>query len=169
MGPRLTWEELDCLQHLPLLGEVHHHVTHAVSGFGFQRQTEGWGHCHTALPQTKTQRMRHASLFNPLKDWRDTLVSVLYCSTTITNHYTELKYHTNYASTVPHKNINESWTDIHETYKLNWHCQRGDRLAHVPWETDTCLRQRGQVRWGRKGWDEMPEWWWKSVLQSDCI
>lgn len=47
-SPPLTRQELESLQHPPLLCKVHHEVAHVVADLGFERQPEGRGHCHTA-------------------------------------------------------------------------------------------------------------------------
>lgn len=43
-----TWEKFEALQHCPLLAEIHHQVTHVVTGFRLQGEAKGWSHCHTA-------------------------------------------------------------------------------------------------------------------------
>ena len=58
-----TWEEGDPSQHLPLLAEVHHHVTHVVAGLGLQRQPEGGGHCDASDKRdTHTQNDTHTRM-----------------------------------------------------------------------------------------------------------
>ena len=43
-----TWEKLEALQHPPLLAEIHHQVTHVVTGFSLEGEAKGWSHCHAA-------------------------------------------------------------------------------------------------------------------------
>lgn len=54
-----TWEKLEALQHLLLLAEIHHQVTHVVAGFSLQREAKGRSHCHTADKEAHTDRERH--------------------------------------------------------------------------------------------------------------
>lgn len=54
-----TWEKLETLQHLPLLAEIHHQVTHVVAGFSLQGQTKGWSHCHAVDKETHRERRKH--------------------------------------------------------------------------------------------------------------
>lgn len=48
-----TWEKLETLQHFPLLAEIHHQVTHVVTGFSLQGETKGRGHRHAADRDTQ--------------------------------------------------------------------------------------------------------------------
>lgn len=47
-----TWEKFESLQHLPLLAEIHHQVTHVVTGFSLQGEAKGWSHCDAAEKET---------------------------------------------------------------------------------------------------------------------
>jgi len=49
---RQTWEKLEALQHLPLLAEIHHQVTHVVTSFRLQGESKGRSHCHAADSET---------------------------------------------------------------------------------------------------------------------
>lgn len=48
-----TWEKFESLQHLPLLAEIHHQVTHVVTGFSLQGEAKGWSHCDAAEKETQ--------------------------------------------------------------------------------------------------------------------
>lgn len=54
-----TWEKLDALQHLSLLAEIHHQVTHVVTGFRLQGEAKGWGHCHAVDKETHKNTETH--------------------------------------------------------------------------------------------------------------
>lgn len=54
-----TWEKLEALQHLPLLAEIHHQVTHVVTGFSLQGEAKGWSHCHAADKETHREAQTH--------------------------------------------------------------------------------------------------------------
>jgi len=58
-----TWEELEALQHLPLLAEVHHQVTHVVAGFSLQGEAEGRSHCHAADKETHTHTLTYSHTY----------------------------------------------------------------------------------------------------------
>lgn len=51
-----TWEKSESLQHPPLLAEIHHQVTHVVTGFSLQGEAKGWSHCHAADKERHTQK-----------------------------------------------------------------------------------------------------------------
>lgn len=53
-----TWEKFEPLQHLPLLAEIHHQVTHVVAGFRLQGEAKGWSHCYTADKEGETHTER---------------------------------------------------------------------------------------------------------------
>lgn len=51
-----TWEKFEALQHPPLLAEIHHQVTHVVTGFSLQGEAKGWSHCHAADKEGYTHK-----------------------------------------------------------------------------------------------------------------
>lgn len=50
-----TWEKLEALQHPPLLAEIHHQVTHVVTGFRLKGEAKGWSHCDAADKERHTE------------------------------------------------------------------------------------------------------------------
>lgn len=56
-----TWEKLEALQHPPLLAEIHHQVTHVVTGFSLEGESEGWSHCHAVDKERDTHTQKHTN------------------------------------------------------------------------------------------------------------
>lgn len=47
LGTVFTWQKLHSLEHALFQSEVHHHMSHTVTDFWFQREAECWSHCDT--------------------------------------------------------------------------------------------------------------------------